>query len=158
MTWKFGRRWSLLWILVLLGSCAAMFETPDVRIARIRMASLGLTGGTAALDLEVQNPNDRALEILGVQYRLDLLTSEGDDRVSSTLGEGFHDERVTLGSHDTTRVTVEVPFEYRVVGRALRSLLEGSEVEYRLDGEVRIDGPVGEIRVPVERTGPFEGY
>ena len=160
-----GGRVLLLSLAVLTGACAAFFQEPEVRIVGIRVVSLGVSGGTAGVDLEVTNPNDRALRVVGVRYRLqveDLEATEAGDAEESgegrwrTLTEGARTEGVTLEPRDTARIDLEVPFEYRLVGETVRALLQGREVEYRMDGEVRIDGPVGEIRVPVRTTGLLE--
>lgn len=148
--------WALLALVWVGWACAAFFEEPEVRIVGIRVVSLGVSGGTAAVDLAVTNPNDRAIRVVGLRYRLqveDLKAGEGEWR---TLTEGFRSEGVTLEPRDTASVSVDVPFEYRIVGATVRALLQGRDVGYRLDGEVRIDGPVGEIRVPVRTTGLLE--
>lgn len=155
-------RAALLVVLVLSAGCAAFFEEPEVRIVGIRVISLGVSGGTAGVDLDVTNPNDRSVRVVGVRYRIQVEdveageTAEVGDERWRTLTEGMHSEGVTLEPRDTARIQVEVPFEYRVVGETVRALLQGREVEYRMDGEVRIDGPVGEIRVPVRTTGLLE--
>lgn len=141
---------SVLWWAL---SCAASFETPEVAVAGIRAVSLGVTGGRAAVELEVTNPNDRELRVVGLRYRIEVEDPEGGEGEWSVLTEGVRSEGVTLEARDTTRVSVEVPFEYRVVGATVRSLLGGRDLRYRFDGEIRIDGPVGEIRVPLRSTG-----
>ncbi|MDX1566893.1 MAG: LEA type 2 family protein [Longimicrobiales bacterium] len=143
---------------MLLAGCATLYQPPEIGIAEVRVTSLGLTRGTVALDLEVHNPNPRALELLGVTYRLDLQGMEREDGEPDPdewmlLGEGFHSSGVRVGSEETERVTVELPFEYETVGRTIRSLFRGEDVRYRLEAEVRLEGPVGEIREPVEATG-----
>lgn len=145
-------------VAILVTGCATLYQPPEIGIAQVRVTSLGLTRGTVALDLEVHNPNPRALELLGVTYRLDLqgvedAGTEPDPGDWMLLGEGFHSAGVRVGSRETERVTVELPFEYETVGRTIRSLFRGEDVRYRLDAEVRLEGPVGEIREPVEATG-----
>lgn len=139
---------------VFAAACAAVFEAPDVRVAGVRVASLGLTEGTAAVDLEVTNPNRRALEVRGVEYRL-RIEDPGDESGWITLGEGFHDRDVTIGPGDTTRVEVTVPFGYEAIEVAARSLFRNGTLGYRLDGEIRVRGPVGDLRVPVDHRGSF---
>lgn len=137
----------------LAASCAASLERPGVAVVGIRAVSLGVTGGTAEVELEVTNPNDRTLRVVGLRYRLEVEDPEADAGAWSVLARGVRSEAVTLEARDTTLVSVEVPFEYRVVGATVRSLLGGREVRYRFDGEVRIEGPVGEIRIPLQTTG-----
>lgn len=167
--------WTFLLLLVVPGSfggCATFYDPPEVRVAGVRVTSLGLTAGTVSLELEVHNPNSRSLRMQGVRYRLDLEglgdsdgtdgsgsddgggadgTSGTDDRV--LLTEGFDAEGVVLEGGESTRVAVEMPFEYETVGRTLRALFQGEDVRYHLDAEVRMDGPVGEIRAPIRESG-----
>lgn len=139
----------------LLGACSLAFQPPEVRIAEVRLASLGLTQGTAELELEVVNRNRRSLDVQGVRYHLQVRDDleEPQEGRWVTLGEGFHSEAVALQGGDTTFVTVDVPFRYRAVGAAIRSLLRRGEVDYRLDGEVEVAGPLGPARVPIRTEG-----
>lgn len=158
--------------VLLAAGCATFYEPPEIRVAAVRVASLGLTAGTVALELEVHNPNSRSLRLLGVAYRLDLegLATDdpsgsepadgdpgadggepGDDRM--VLTEGFAAEGLRLPGGESVRVDVEMPFEYETVGRTVRALFRGEDVRYHLDAEVRIEGPVGEIRAPVRESG-----
>lgn len=167
--------WTFLLLLVIPGflcGCATFYDPPEVRVAGVRVTSLGLTAGTVSLELEVHNPNSRSLRMQGVRYRLDLEglgdrdgtegsgsddgggadgTTGADDRV--LLTEGFDAEGVVLEGGQGTRVTVEMPFEYETVGRTIRALFQGEDVRYHLDAEVRMDGPVGEIRAPIRESG-----
>lgn len=161
---------------LLVVACAAFYEAPEVRVAGVRVTSLGLTAGTVSLELEVHNPNSRSLELIGVEYRLDLEglrsddaagddgtgsdpddgggRSDGDQRADRVvLTEGFAAEGLVLPGGETRRVEVEMPFEYETVGRTIRALFRGDDVRYHLDAEVRLEGPVGEIRAPVRESG-----
>lgn len=142
--------------LVAALGCAAVFQAPEVSVVGLDVVSLGITGGTASVRLSVSNPNDRAVRVNGLRYRLRVEDPETGDGGWRTLSEGFRSESVTLEARDTVRIAVDVPFEYRAVGAAVRSLIQGRDVGYRLDGEVRIAGPVGEIRVPVTREGVLQ--
>lgn len=149
------RRIAILGASILIGGCSLAFQPPEVRIATVRLASLGLTQGTAELELEVVNRNRRSLDVQGVRYHLQVWDDpeEPEEGGWVTLGEGFHSEAVGLEGGDTTIVTVSVPFRYRAVGAAIRSLLARGQVDYRLDGEVEVAGPLGPTRVPIRTEG-----
>lgn len=139
-----------------LGGCAAFFQAPEVRVVGLRVVSLGVTSGTAELALEIWNENRSSLEVRGVRYRLDVRGPDDAEEGSSEwmrLGEGYHRSKTVVGAGDTTRVRIEVPFQYDAVGAAVRAFLRDGEVRYRLDGELRINGALGEYQVPLRTTG-----
>lgn len=136
--------------------CALFYENPTVRIAGVRVTGVGLTGATAEIGLEVDNPNGFSLTTTGVSYRLAFQDGEVEpDRESGwrTIAEGESEEVVTVPGEETSRVTLSVPFRYEDVGRAVESFLQRGELRYRLTGALRVDGPVGGVRVPFDETG-----
>lgn len=138
----------------LLGACSLVFKAPRVRIADVRVASVGLVGGTADVALEVENRNGFALTSEEIRYRLSYEDGDapGGWRV---LSEGTSDDPVTIAARDTAEVRLEVPFRFTDVGRALGSLLSDGELSYRLEGEVEFDAPITNVNVPFERRGSF---
>lgn len=148
-----ARGTALLLVAVALAACSMAFRAPGVRIVAVRLVALGLTQGTAEMELQVSNPNDRGLDVRGVRYHLRVQDEAAEEERWLTLGEGYHSEPVRLGGHDTTRVTVSVPFRYRAVGAAIRSLVDRGEIPYRLEGEVEVAGPLGPVRVPIRTRG-----
>lgn len=136
--------------------CALFFEEPTIRIAAVRVTGVGLTGATAEIGLEVDNPNDFSLDMMGVSYRLAFDDGEGGEdggEAWTTVVEGESDETLTVPGEETSRVTLALPFGYEEVGRAVRSFLETGQLRYRLTGALRVDAPVGEVRVPFDETG-----
>jgi LEA14-like dessication related protein len=124
-----------LLLIAILSGCASMVRTPAVAIVDVRLASLGLSGGAAALVLEIDNPNRFALQMDGLSYRIQV-SSGGATSSWETLAEGRVDQPVRIEGRDSARVTVEVPFRYSALGAAVGALLQGRGVPYRLEGEV----------------------
>lgn len=139
-------------LLVTAWGCALFFRSPTVRIADVRVTSLGLAGATAQVALDVVNPNRYDLTALAVRYRL-AFADEDADLGWRLLAEGESDERLVVGRRDTAQVTLSVPFRYLDLGRALGSLLDEGELRYRLDGDVKFDAPVRDVRVPFDQRG-----
>lgn len=136
--------------------CSLFFDAPSVRIAGVRVAGIGLTGATAEIGLEVDNPNRYSLTSNGLEYSL---AFEDRDEVADreiawrTIAEGESREVVKVPGRETSRVQVSVPFRYEDVGRAFQSFLQHRQLRYRLSGALRVDAPVGEVRVPFQETG-----
>jgi LEA14-like dessication related protein len=135
----------------LVGGCSGLlYRSPTVEIADVRVVGLGLTSGTAAVDLQVDNPNFFRLEVRELEY---LLEVEDSGNRWSRLAEGRSDERIRLGRRSTETVTLEIPFSYGALGLALRSWWETGSVGYRLEGDLLGRGPTGEVRVPFRSSG-----
>jgi LEA14-like dessication related protein len=149
-----GRRRALgaLATLVLVGvttaSCALFARSPEVTIADVRVVGLGLTGGTAEVLLEVDNPNRFDLEVREFRYLLEVSDPQAPE-VWDTLAVGVSADTVRLGGREVTVVPLRIPFRYAAVGTALRAWMQGGGVPYRLEGAVRARG------AGVQRDLPF---
>jgi LEA14-like dessication related protein len=155
-TWRGGRAaGSALAAVLLVGAlsgCAVFFKSPTVRIADVRVASVGLSGGTAEIALDVLNPNGRDLKAKDVHYRFSFADPEAKDGWK-LLSEGTHEAEIVVRGNDSTRVILPVSFSYTDLGRALGSLLNQGALEYRLDGDVQFDAPLHDPRVRFDRRG-----
>lgn len=150
----FRRPSFLLALLVLvgatssLGGCALFVRSPEVLIADVRVVGLGLTGGTAEVLLSVDNPNRFSLEVREFRYLLEVADPARPERWD-TLAAGVATDTVRLGGREATVVPLEIPFRYTALGTALRAWLQGGEIPYRIEGEVRARG------VGLQRDLPF---
>jgi LEA14-like dessication related protein len=135
-------------------ACAVFFRSPTVSIADVRVVSVGLTGATAQVALDVANPNGFDLTAEGVRYRLSFADAQVEEGWR-TLAEGENEERLVIAANDTTQLRLAVPFTFASLGRALQSLLSEGSLPYRLDGDVLFDAPVRDVRVPFDRRGSF---
>lgn len=138
-----------------LSGCALFVKQPRVTIADVRMVSLGLAGGTAGVSLRVDNPNRFDLEMRSFSYRIDV--AEGGEGVEdrwTPLAEQEEVEReVLVPGRQEVLVEVPVNFGYLAIGSAVRSLLLEGQVRYRVQGSVRVRGPVGEHHIPFTGRG-----
>ena len=140
--------------LAVVCACAVLFESPRVNIANVRVLSIGLVGGSAEVALNVVNPNGFDLTAEVVRYRLSFADN---DEVSGwrTLTQGETEKAVEVAAKDSTTVRIELPFRFTDLGRAVMGLLSSGELQYRLDGDVKFDAPIRDVRVPFDRRGSF---
>lgn len=136
--------------VLLAGSvaCTALqhyFQEPDVRLERVVVRSVGLTGGNLDLVVAVYNPNRFALR--GTELRV------GFDVEDSHVGDVTYRDEFTVQQGDTTQVTLPLRFEWTGVGGALRSALERGEVPYTMNGEALLETPIGARTVGFSRSG-----
>ncbi len=144
------RRAGALALLLTLTGCALFYRDPTVTIADVRVVSVGFTGGTAEVLLDVENPNRFALEVRAFQYRLEV--RDGPERWTE-LAVGESEERITLPRRSEERVSLLIPFRMQGVGTALLSWLESGEIGYRMEGRIRARGGVGEVNLPFRARG-----
>ncbi|MDT8342250.1 MAG: LEA type 2 family protein [Longimicrobiales bacterium] len=158
-TFRPGRLAPLLALLPALTACASLVKEPQVSLVQVELASIGLTGATARVQLDIHNPNRFALDARAVEYTLAFhpddpsRTPEVPDDAWRPLATGRTAEAVSLAGQATTPVTVLVPFTYREVGDAVASLLRDGRLRYRFFGSFTVDSAVGDFRIPFDRNG-----
>ncbi len=142
----------LLFLLATLPGCALLYQSPEVRIVDVRVVGLGITSGTAEILLEVDNPNRFGLEVRGLDYLLEVGTPSDQARWD-TLAVGFHPDTIQLPRRSEEQVAVRIPFRYQALGTALGAWLQGGDIPYRIQGEVKARGPGGERDLPFRSRG-----
>ena len=134
--------------VVLLAGCAgipAYFKDPDLKLQRVVVRGVGLTGGTMDLVVGVYNPNSFDLHGTRLQVGLDVENSHvGDVEYAS-------DFQVQEG--DTTAVTLPLKFEWHGLAGAARTALGYGELPYKLTGQLTVGTPFGDRRIPFTREG-----
>ncbi len=157
---RIGNGWrDALGVFCLLAACAAsacslVFERPEVRVAEVRLGSIGLTGGTVDLAVDVANSNGFDLVAEAFRYEVDFADNESDASDDwKRLAEGEVERVVRVTANDSACVELSVPFSHKQVGSALLRLLRNRELHYRFRGDVLFDTPVGAMWVPFDRTG-----
>jgi len=144
---------------LLMVGCASLVEEPRVGLASVSLNSIGITGATAQVDLEVENPNRFDLNARSVEYALEFYPGSAapDQEVPEeewrTLATGRSAEELSLTGGETTPVQLLVPFSYSELGSAASRLLRDGSLRYRFSGAFTVASPLGDIRVPFDRTG-----
>jgi LEA14-like dessication related protein len=140
-----------------VAACAPSLQPPSVGLVRVQVTALGLTAGEAKVSLRVANPNTRGIRLHDVDYAVDV-ASAADAGSWILLGEGVTEADIVLPAEDTVDIEIDLPFTYAAVGAALRSLWSRGEVDYRVRGLVRADGPLGDVDVPFESAGQLAPF
>ena len=133
---------------VLLAGCAglpAFFKDPDLKLQRVVVRGVGLTGGTMDLIVSVYNPNSFDLHGTRLQVGLDVENSHVGD---AEYASGF---QVQKG--DTTAITVPVQFNWNGLAGAVPSALGYGELPYKLTGQLTVATPFGDRKIPFTREG-----
>jgi LEA14-like dessication related protein len=141
--------------LLVVAGCSLAYKAPTLTVGEVRLASMGLSGGSLAVSLEVENPNRYALESRAFRYALAFSEGSPGAPVWKTLVEGQLDRVVRVPGHAVEPVEIIVPFGAASVGAALSRLLRQGELEYRFSGELLAGTPLGEKRIPFDQRGLF---
>lgn len=146
-------------LLAAIAGCSLFFQRPSISVAHVRVGSMGLRGATAEITLEIGNPNRYDLGVSELRYTLTVPPEDGDEegREWTVLLDGLVPDSTTVPGGRTTRVVVEVPFEYSAVERAGETFLRrGARLPYRLRGHVRVTGPMTAVQVPFDEEGVLD--
>jgi len=131
----------------LLGKQA--FKQPEVKLEKVVLVGVGLTGGSLNVDLNVYNPNHYRLDATHMTYEV-LLNSD-----SLTLATGALDNKFTVESGQSSIVQIPVNFTYNGISSATRSLLNTGAVTYHVRGVVTVGSTVGTVNVPFSDVRRF---
>ncbi len=136
-------------VVVVLGACATLrgltFQEPEVSLQEIQITSIGLTGGTFDLVLDVWNPNDYRLRSTRLEVGIDL---EG-----THFGDALLDRPLDLSPTNHNRVVVPVRFEWAGLGAGAKALLTRRAVGYGITGRGWLDTPLGDKAVSLTGKG-----
>ncbi len=135
-----------------LGGCASLgalagFKEPVVSFKDLRVAGLGLNGGSLDVFLNVYNPNGFKLDATRLTYKL--LVGE------EQLALGALDSRFTVQNGDSTTVRIPVDFTFRGISAVAKQLINNGTTAYRVTGDVNVGTPIGNFTVPYDQTGRF---
>jgi LEA14-like dessication related protein len=139
-------------LLLLLPSCESarkMLEGSDKPTARVKSArveDLRLDGIDLAFDVEVKNPYDVAIPLLGVDFAL---ASGGKPFLKGSL-----DESGTIAAKGARVLPVGAAVAFADLLNLLSDVKPGAVLPYTLDLGVSVDAPVvGRLRLPVTQKG-----
>ncbi|MGB7390150.1 LEA type 2 family protein [Marinomonas sp.] len=110
-------------------------QKPEVAFKGVKMDSVGLSGATFNVDLEVTNPNDFDVNLSDVHYKL---ASKG-----ASLGGG-EIKKIALGKGKTQRLTIPLTLGFSEMGMSSYRMLTSSDpvsVDMSVGANVETDIP-----------------
>ena len=142
----------LLAIVATVPACGLFVRSPEVAIVDVRVVGLGISGGTAEILLQVDNPNRFNLEVREFSYLLEVSDPSRPEQWD-TLAAGVTADTLVLDRRASSVVPLLIPFRYSALGTALRAWMQGGEIPYRLEGEVRARGAGFQRDLPFRSRG-----
>jgi len=138
-------------VLAVVGGCAtiakAAFSQPVVSLRDVRVAAIGLDGGTFDVLLSVYNPNEFNLDASSITYSV-LVDS-------AIIGTGSAEERVVVPARDSAVVRLPLHVRWATAGPAGQALMRSGSVLYQVKGEMKIASGVGTMTLPYDQRGRF---
>ncbi len=145
-----GTTAALLGALALAGCATPHFETPRLTVVDVQAVSTALWEQRLKVSLRVQNPNDVALSVKGIEYTLEVA---GQQVASGASDASFVVPALGEAQFDTTVTTNMAGVLLQLVGRGPNTLADG--VDYRLAGKITL--AAGWVRsVPFDEHGTFK--
>lgn len=142
----------LLFVVAALAGCALLryktAEPPQVTVTGIELAGFSIFEQKFNVGLRLQNPNDFALPITGMRYKLFV---EGN-----AVASGVSDASVTVPAYSEKQFTVSVVGNFLSTVSQLQRWRQtpGSALKYRLKGSLKMaDVPV---KVPFDYAGSLQ--
>ncbi len=134
----------------LLGACGGgqrgpLLLEPEVQLRQVAVRGLGLTGGSLDLTVDVDNPNDLDLRVIGIDAGLD--TPNGP--VGSIRSRQVED----LPARGQATIVVPLRFGWDGVRSGLRTALGYGDLPYRFSGRVRVVYGDRVLSYPFTREG-----
>jgi LEA14-like dessication related protein len=125
---------------VTLSGCATInawtnLQSPQVEVAGIKLASIGLSSGTFDVTLRVNNPNSVSLDGTGLTATIQ---AKGSPFAQVDLSNAF-----SLPKGEGVSLVVPVTVQWSGATSAVRELIGAGSVPYTIGGRVTVNTPVG---------------
>lgn len=140
------RRLPFLAAALVAGGCAAFIANADVSMISLRALPGAATDQSVEATFQVLNRNSGDNRLVGVLYRL-LLREDGD---WVEVGEGYSVQDIRLPTNEPVDFTYAFPVEVADGPSPAALITDGG---YRLEGELRVMGGLGQVQVPFSFDG-----
>ena len=141
---------SAVFVAMLVGACQRV-SAPNVELQRVRLGGIGLAGSTLIAELQIDNPNDFAIEADSITFQLEARSSSNPD-TWSPVTSGVTREPIVIEAGQSEVIQIPIELSYSNLGTPVRAILERGTFTYRVNGRVSIREP-RRTSVPFNRTG-----
>ena len=137
----------ILLMLVLLTGCTMIVKRPEVTVKDVNVVSLDGGGAGMEVYLGVKNMNPYDLKLLGYNYDLKVM--------ALPLAKGGARETVVFPSKAETDIRIPIRVSFADLLEILKRGPNPDSIPYQLFAGLDLDTPLGEMTVPVHRTGTY---
>lgn len=123
----------------------ALPALPDIRLEKLRVERLGLSGVDLTLALSVGNDNDFPIRLDGLDYQLKL--------AGSALLRGETVAPLSIAPHQQGRLELRLSLQYAQLGALLNTLRSASAMPVEFSSRMRLPGLHGATELPYSWKG-----
>jgi len=129
-----------------LSSCSSsgikgVVERPTVKVHKVELGDINLSGGNATFILNIQNPNPFPIPLAGFDYGLSLNGVK--------VADGNKEHRVTIGAGKSQKVSVPLKLSFTNMMSMIPGMLRNRNLNYDLGGSIHLPW----FNIPFQRTG-----
>ena len=135
-------------MLAFMAACAGVgkrLEPPSVKLADIRLEALNVLEAVFDVKMRVFNTNDTALQIRGIECKIDLNGKE--------FAIGVSESEVEVPSYGTALLPLQVYSSVFDIIKNAAGLPSKNQLDYRIKGKLRLGGSAFPSILPFESQG-----
>ena len=135
-------------MLAFMAACAGVgkrLEPPSVKLADIRLEALNVLEAVFDVKMRVFNTNDTALQIRGIECKIDLNGKE--------FAIGVSESEVEVPSYGTALLPLQVYSSVFDIIKNAADLPSQNQLDYRIKGKLRLGGSAFPSILPFESQG-----
>jgi LEA14-like dessication related protein len=127
----FQRILIIFFLSIVLSSCRNLImENPSFVLRKIALSPRSFTEMNLLISIEVHNPNRFDLTLRSFEYTLYLKNEE--------IGNGRLEKELLIPSSSTTQTEAPVAAKFKNLGGAVKVLITGEELPYRIEGKAEV--------------------
>jgi len=137
----------LLLLFILLTGCTRFVNEPVVTVQDLNVVSLDPAGAGMELYLKVTNTNSFDVRLLGYSYDLKVM--------AIPLAKGGAREEIKFPAGGVTDLRIPIRVSYGDLLELFKRKLDPDKVPYQLAAGLDLETPLGQLIVPVNRSGTY---
>ena len=118
----------------------------DFSLRRVSLVDYDLTNMTLNVEIKADNPNDIDAVIDRLDYSFSI-----NDKVATT---GTTARKITVKAEGTKTISTKLKVNYLNLGAAILEAVKNKKADFRLEGTVYVDTPIGAITFPIDLLYP----
>jgi LEA14-like dessication related protein len=131
-------------LFILISGCSFFIREPRIAIKGTNLVGLDSSGLDIEFHLGISNPNSFDLSLLGYTYDLRVMTLP--------LSTGGMQESVNFPAGKETDMRLPVHLKFSDLLEIIKRTPDPDKLPYRMNARLHLQGPLGEMVIPVERS------
>ncbi|XP_074576632.1 uncharacterized protein LOC141833146 [Curcuma longa] len=118
---------------------------PDIDVEKIRFEKFSFEETIANLHLKLENKNDFDLGLNALDYEIWLS--------DVSIGTAELTKSTNIPKNGITKMLIPISFRPKDFGSALWDMIRGRGIGYSMKGNIDVDTPFGNMKLPIEKEG-----